>query len=314
MAYAVDPEVDVAMTAMAEALGEVEAPARDDVKALRDNGDKTLTYLSGLVPPSPNVRTTHFLTTADDGAAISLRWYTRNDESPGSAVVYAHGGGMILGSVDHYHTWVAWYVEQTGIPFLAVEYRLAPEVAGTTPMTDTFAGLRWLIDNASAHGVDPARIAIMGDSAGGGIAAGVASLARERTIPLAHQLLIDPMLDDQAPADAALAPFATWSSGDNYTGWHALLGDAYGTDDVSCVSAPARLTDHTGLPPAYIEVGELDLFRDEDIAYARALSRAEIQVEFHLHPGGPHGYDRMAPTSDLARRVFADRIRVLRSI
>lgn len=314
MTYVVDPEVEAAITALRERFGEAEPPERDDIKALRAGADTELTFLSSIVPPAPNVRTAHFLTTADDGSAISLRWYTRDDESPGSAVVYVHGGGMVLGSVDYYHTWVAWYVELTGIPFLAVEYRLAPEVTGTTPMTDTFAAVRWLIEHASEHGVDPARIAIMGDSAGAGIAAGVTILARERNIPLAHQILIYPMLDDQIPPQPALEPFVTWTWEQNWTCWHALLGDSLGTDAVSPVAAPARLTDHSGLPPAYVEVGDLDLFRDENIAYALALTRAEVPVEFHLRPGAPHGYDRLAPLSDLAQRAFADRIRVLRTL
>ncbi|HEX4721305.1 MAG TPA: alpha/beta hydrolase [Pseudonocardiaceae bacterium] len=314
MTYALDPEIEAVVVAFAEAIGEVKVPALDDVQAQRDNADITLTYLDKFVPPAPNVRTTSFEAIADDGTGIEVRWYAKADSSPGSAVVYAHGGGMILANVDYYNAWVAWYVERTGIPFLSVEYRRAPEVKGTTPMRDTFAALRWLIEHAAELGVDPARIVLMGDSAGGGIMAGVSILARDNGIAIAHQVLIYPMLDDRADPQPALADFATWTYDDNYTGWHALLDENIGGDDVSPIAAPARLTDCAGLPPAYIEVGDLDIFRDEDIAYAQKLSRAQVQVEFHLHTGAPHGFDRFAPTSALAQRAFDDRIRVLKSV
>lgn len=314
MTYALDPETEAVIVAFNEQFADVEVPARDDWKALRDNADITLTFLDTLVPPAPNVQTTSFEATADDGTGIEVRWYTKAGSSPGSAVVYAHGGGMILASVDYYSSWVAWYVELTGIPFLSVEYRLAPDATGTMPMRDAFAALRWLIDHAAELGVDPARIAVMGDSAGGGIMAGVSILARDNGIPVARQILIYPMLDDRADPQPALAEFATWTYDDNYTGWHALLGEDVGGDNVSPIAAPARLTDCAGLPPAYIEVGDLDIFRDEDMAYAQKLSRAEVQVEFHLHTGAPHGFDRFAPTSSLAQRAFGDRIRVLKSV
>lgn len=111
-----------------------------------------------------------------------------------------------------------------------------------------------------------------------------------------------------------IAPYALWSYDDNLTAWPALLGDAAGGPDVPATAAPARLEDASGLPPAYVEVGQLDVFRDEDLAYATKLSRAGVPVEFHLHPGAPHEFDSIAFDSDVARRAIADRVRVLRSI
>jgi acetyl esterase/lipase len=120
------------------------------------------------------------------------------------------------------------------------------------------------------------------------------------------------MLDDRnTEPDPALAPFAAWSYDDNYTGWHALLGDAIGGTDVPQYAAPARTADLSGVPPTYVEVGELDIFRDESIDYARRIAKAGTSVELHVHPGCPHAFDHMAPGSDVARRSRADRLRAL---
>jgi acetyl esterase/lipase len=156
----------------------------------------------------------------------------------------------------------------------------------------------------------------MGDSAGGGLAAGVTILSRDRGGPaLSHQLLIYPMLDDRTTApDPYLAPFAGWSYDDNATGWDALLGAGHEQRNIDPTGAPGRLKDARGLPPAYIEVGQLDIFRDEDLRYALTLSRAGVPVELHLHPGVPHEYDAIASDADVSRRAQADRDRVLRSL
>jgi acetyl esterase/lipase len=181
---------------------------------------------------------------------------------------------------------------------------------------DCYAALRWLADNAAGLGVDPTRIAVMGDSAGGGLAAGVALLARDRGGPaLAQQLLIYPMLDDRAHTpDPQLLPFLTWTYDDNVTGWAALLGESTGTDTVSAYAAPARASDLTGLPATYIDVGDLDIFRDEDILYARRLSDAGVPTELHLHPGCPHAFEALVRDADVSRRAISDRVRRLRSL
>jgi acetyl esterase/lipase len=310
-----DPETATILAELEQRFADVPIPERGDWKTLRDNGNANQKYLATLVPSAPDVRSTSFFTTTEDGASIELRWYTKDGANPGSAVVYLHGGGLIIANIELYGPWVSWYVAMTGVPFLSVEYRLAPEVTGTTPAEDAFAGLTWLIAHAAELGVDPSRVAIMGDSAGGGIAAGAAIIARDRQVPLARQILVYPMLDDREPTpQAAIEPFLTWTHDNNYTGWHALLGDDLGGADVSPVAAPARLTDFTGLAPAYLDVGDLDIFRDEDIAYAQQLARAGVPVELHVYPGAPHGFERFAPHSALARRAMAERARVLRAL
>ena len=251
--------------------------------------------------------------TVDDGTDIAARWYKRGNERPGSAVVYAHGGGMIAGNLDVYDAVVAEYVAATGVPFLSVAYRLAPEAQGPRPARDVFAAVQWLSDLASELGVEPNRIAVMGDSGGGGVAASAAIIARDLGVGLARQILIYPMLDDRTLDAGAVAPFLTWTSDMNFTGWSARLGEQFGADGVLPASAPARLTNFRGLAPAYIEVGDLDIFRSESVSYAQQLAAADVPIELHVHPGAPHGFERFAPASQLAQRAMHDRKRAIRS-
>jgi len=222
---------------------------------------------------------------------------------------------MILGNLDVYDFVLSEYVSLSGTPFLSVDYRLAPEAKLEMLAEDVFSGITWLIENAIELCIDPNRIAVMGDSGGGCPVAGAAIMARDRNLVLARQILIYPMLDDRnLIPDSYIEPFLTWSYDSNFTAWSALLGDQLGTANISPIVAPGRLEDFSGLAPAYIEVGELDIFRDEDISYAQNLAKAGIPVELHVHPGAPHGYDRLAPNSRLTQRAMNDRIRVIKSI
>jgi acetyl esterase/lipase len=315
MTYELDPEIATVLAAALEQSAHLPVVARGDWKTLRERGNIGQAYLASLAPPFPDVQLTSFSTTTEDGIQLELRWYSRKNAAPGSAVIYIHGGGMILGILDTYDAVVSAYVTATGVPFLAVNYRLAPEVHDTTLAEDAFAGVTWLMAHASHLGVEPHRIAIMGDSGGGGVAAGAAILARERQVALARQILIYPMLDDQnLVPNPLLAPFATWTYEQNETAWNAVLDGKQGSERVSPIAAPARLTDFGSLAPAYIEVGDLDIFRDEDIAYAQLLARAGVPVELHVHPGVPHGFERFAPNSKVARRAMNDRMRVIQSL
>lgn len=316
MTFVLDPEVAAALAPMAEAMADATPPPVGDVQTRRASLNAMLAQADSVQPMPPDVTITDYHTVTEDGASILLRWYAKDGASPGSAALYLHGGGMILGSVDIFDGLVARYVSRSGVPMLSVDYRLAPEHPHPTPVEDAYAGLQWLGEHAAELGVDPARIAVMGDSAGGGLAAAVALIVRDRGGPIvARQILLFPMLDDRnTTPDPEIVPFAVWSYDDNITGWGALLGDDAGGPDVSAYAAPARATDLTGLPAAYIEVGQLDIFRDEALEYAKGLSRAGVPVEFHLHPGAPHEYDGLAFESDVARRATADRLRVLASL
>ena len=284
-----------------------------DAHALREILDQGLAQMSGL-PAMPEVSAeTHELTTAD-GHGLKLRWYKRAGSSPGSAVVYLHGGAMLAGSVDLYDPLVRMYVDWTGVPFLAVDYRLAPEFPAGTSAMDALCGLQWLLERSPELGVDPRRIAVMGDSAGGGVAAAVAVLARDNGIGLAKQILLYPMLDDRntVPDPHLSASPTMFSYPFNLTAWSAVLGEAMGTDAVPPTAAPARNTDFTDLAPAYIEVGEMDIFRDEDVAYAQALWRSGVSTELHVHPGFPHAFDVLLIGDELGNRHKEEKIRLLR--
>jgi acetyl esterase/lipase len=274
-----------------------------------------MTASYAVVGSPSDVTISDYQVTVGDGSIIAARLYKPTAASKGGGVIYLHGGGMICGSVDIYDPMIRHYADLSGVPFLSVDYRLAPEYVGTRPAQDCFDVTRWFYENAEKFHVDPNRIAVMGDSAGGGLAASVAIQARDAGIHLARQILIYPMLDDRNTTPrGALELAATWSYDDNFTGWNALLGTATGGDSVSPTAAPARLADFEELAPAYVEVGELDIFRAECVAYATSLAEADVSCELHVHPGAPHGYEWIAPESELFRRVIAERMRVVRSL
>jgi acetyl esterase/lipase len=194
-----------------------------------------------------------------------------------------------------------------GIVGVSVEYRLAPEHPYPAPLEDCYRGLKWIYDHAAEIGVDPDRIGIAGVSAGGGLAAALALVARDRgEVPVAFQLLDCPMLDDrQQTVSSQLDGLAVWSKESNTFGWRSYLGDLYGTNEIPYTAAPARCDDLSKLPPAFVSVGTVDGFRDEDIAYATRLNQAGVPCELHVYPGACHGY-QIAVESAIARRSQRD--------
>ncbi|MGW6521366.1 alpha/beta hydrolase [Streptomyces sp. NPDC054962] len=316
MSLGFDLEFAQVFAPMAEAMSHAMPPAVGDVPARRAIWEPIIGAASAAQPIPTDVTTAEHHATAADGTQITMRWYAKTGAAAGPAVLFFHGGGYIFGHIDLFDGPVSRYVSASGVPMLSVEYRRAPEHPFPTPLEDAYAALCWLHEHADELGVERGRIAVMGDSAGGGLAAALSILTRERGGPaIARQILLMPMLDDRTTTpDPHIEPYLLWSYEDSRTAWPALLGDAAGRPDVPATAAPARLQDATGLPPAYTEVGQLDAFRDEDLAYATKLSRAGVPVEFHLHPGVPHEFDSIAFTTDVARRAIADRVRVLASL
>lgn len=314
MTFTLDPGLAAALAPfMTGEPGPTEIPG--DWQSIRDNVAVGQAALGALVPSFPEVTQSVFTTTRADGTEMNLYWFAPAERSSSAAVVHAHGGGMVAASVALFAPYIAQYVALSGVPILSIEYRLAPEGRDTDLAEDVFTGLMWLTEHHTELDVDPERIGLFGESAGAGIAAGVAILARDRGVPVAQQVLIYPMLDDRTVVpDPQLDGIANWTYVSNQTGWGALLGKSRGTDSVSPIAAPGRLTDFAGLPAAYIEVGALDIFRDEDIRYAMNLLTAGVSTELHVHPGLLHGFDQFAPTADVTKRSLADRVRVLRSI
>jgi acetyl esterase/lipase len=219
-------------------------------------------------------------------------------------VIYSiHGGGYIIGSYDMDDLKFDRWCQKLGCVGVSVEYRLAPETPYPGPLDDCYAGLKWTYDHAAEIGADPAHIGIAGVSAGGGLTAALALLARDRgEVPLCFQLLECPMLDDtQTTSSSCLDGLPIWSREANTFGWKSYLGDLYGTDDIPAYAAATRATDLTGLPSALVIVGGADGFRDEDITYALRLNQAGVPTELHVLPGAPHGV-MMFAGSTIAKR------------
>jgi acetyl esterase/lipase len=231
------------------------------------------------------------------------------------ALLWIHGGGYVLGSVAR-DDLVAMHLAKVAQCVVAsVEYRLAPEYPFPAPVEDCYAALKWLSAQSATLGVDTSRLAIGGASAGGGLAAGLALLTRDRAeVELAFQLLIYPMIDDRnlAPASETVLDTLVWTRENNRMGWRAYLGREPGGANVSPYAAAARATDLTGLPSAYIPVGDLDLFLDENITYAQRLLAAGVPTELHVYPGAFHGFNGFVPSAEVSRRFNADRDHALK--
>jgi acetyl esterase/lipase len=232
---------------------------------------------------------------------VTLRIFQpRGLARPAPALFWIHGGGMIVGSPEQDDRRNAAFARELGITVAAVRYRLAPEHPDPAPIEDAYAGLVGLVARAGELGIDPKRIAIGGASAGGGIAAGLALLAHDRgEVTPVFQLLVYPMLDDRTTmkAGSEVPKVRVWTTGSNRYGWKSYLGSAVGGPDVSPYAAPARRDDLHGLPPAWIGVGTLDLFHDEDVEYARRLTAADVACELVTIPGAFHGFDALFPTA-----------------
>jgi acetyl esterase/lipase len=259
------------------------------------------------VPAPPSTTTLFHDERVDD--AVQVRVYSPPDPSPPRPCVYwIHGGGYIMGSALTVDARLNSWVESLGCVVIAVDYRLAPEHSYPAALSDCYDGLRWSIAHAAELGVDPERIVVAGASAGGGLAAALALLTRDRgEVALAHQILIYPMLDDRGVTPSSgMEGAPVWGRAANRLGWRAYLGSHASTTDVPVYAVPARATDLAGLPPAFIAVGSADLFRDESIDYASRLLASGVPAELHVYAGAPHGFDVIFPRAGVSRRCEAD--------
>ncbi|MFE4722986.1 alpha/beta hydrolase, partial [Streptomyces sp. NPDC056728] len=231
---------------------------------------------------------------------------------------YMHGGAMVMGN--------AWSVlprilrewaQPLDMAVISVEYRLAPGAQYPEPLEDCYAGLVWAAAHAAELDIDPDRIIIGGKSAGGGLSAALALLARDRGGPEPlGQLLLCPMLDDRGSTFSGrqMSGLGLWDLTSNATAWQALLGDRYGAEDLPPYAAPSRAVDLSQLPPAYIDVGSAEMFRDEGVAYAGAIWQAGGQAELHVWPGAYHGFDSVAPKAALSQDARNARTRWLQRL
>ncbi len=288
-----------------------------DIPATRRAREEMAKAQMAKAPPITGITTMDRQVPGPDGQ-VFVRLYQpteRPDTLP--ALLWIHGGGYVLGSVEWDDLLASHLAKTAQCVVASVEYRLAPEHPFPAPVEDCYAALKWLATHTGELGVTPSRIAIGGASAGGGLAAGLALLTRDRAeVELAFQLLIYPMIDDRnvAPASATRPDTFVWTRENNLMGWHAYLGREPGGADVSPYAAAARADDLAGLPPAYIPVGDLDLFLDENIEYAQRLLAAGVPTELHVYPGGYHGFNSLAPGAEVAQRFNAELDEALRRI
>jgi acetyl esterase/lipase len=235
---------------------------------------------------------------------------------PLPAVLHIHGGGYVMGVPEFNDARNRQLARDVGCAVLSVDYRLAPETPFPGGIEDCYAALLWLHRHAARIGVDAERIAISGESAGGGLAASLALLARDRgEVPVCFQQLIFPMIDDRTGSVGQAHPYAgefVWTAASNRYAWAALLNDVPGGDSVSAYAAASRAPNLAGLAPAFIAVGALDLFVDEDIDYARRLIHAGVPTELHVYPGAFHGYQMFAPHARVTRQAEQDAAAAMR--
>lgn len=249
-----------------------------------------------------------------DGSELRVRIYRKIGSTARGALLYVHGGGMIVSSIEDYDERCMHYCTNTGLPIVSVDYPLAPESPYPAQIDDALTALAWMHASADKEGWDAARIGVGGDSAGGGLTAGTVLKNRDtEQLPLACQMLVYPMLDDRNVVPDRRFPkqFQIWTYVDNETGWDAYLSGLPDRADVPIYAAPSRATDLSGLPPTYIDTGTLDIFHDEDIAYAKKMIADGVDVEGHIWNGAPHGFDYFAFDSSLAKRAWDARFAFL---
>ena len=246
---------------------------------------------------------------------------TMDAGAPRPGILHLHGGGLIIGSATQGDPLCRRLADELGAVAASADYRMPPEHPYPTPLDDAYAALQWL---AAQPDVDPERIAVIGESAGGGLAASLALLARDRgEIALAGQVLAYPMLDDRTDSPAAAHPrlLRLWNGPSNRLGWGMYLGAGTKGPEATPLDAatleravPARRADLSGLPPTWIGVGTLDLFRSEDVEYARRLTEAGVPTELHVIPGAYHGFDASEPTAAVSRDFVARQVDALRGM
>lgn len=313
-----DPELAAALAAVGEELPSTITPDMVPLMRQRHLGrapaaDEALTLDGAFVEER------HSAPGPDGGPDVPLLvWRPTGAAAPAGVLYWIHGGGMVMGT--HRGPDIPRHLEmahELGMALVSVDYRLAPEHPHPAPSEDCYAGLVWVAGNARRLGVDPGRLVVAGVSAGGGLAAAVALMARDRGGPaLLGQMLRCPMLDDRNDSVSArqLEGVGVWDRVSNDTGWTALLGGLRGGPGVSPYAAPARAGDLSGLPAAFLDVGSAETFRDEVVDYASGIWQAGGEAELHVWPGGFHSFDGLVPDAALSRCADAQRLPWLRRL
>lgn len=284
--------------------------------------DEVRTHFAAMMDAAPSVnienvsvKEIHILT--DDGFQMrALMYNPENNGQKRPALLHIHGGGFVIGNPEMNDGRNQGIADEIGAVIVSIDYRLAPEHPAPRSVEDCYSGLKWLFDNTDKYDIDIDKIAIYGESGGGGLAAALAILARDRNeVSIIHQFLIYPMIDEKSALNENANPFTgefIWTREDNYYGWKSILGFEPGSQKPSPYVAASSVASTEGLPPTYICVGSLDLFLDENIAYAQRLVRSGIPTEMHIYPSAYHGFDMFAPDTALSKQFEIDFRRALK--
>lgn len=269
------------------------------------------------LPPFPEtVEVSERYVPGPDGAPeVRVKLYRRREGAKlRPAILHLHGGGYIMGNPEFMGPQCALWADAFDAVVIAPAYRLGPETSYPGNIEDAYATLAWAAGQAGELGIDTGRIAVAGESAGGGLAAALALLVRDRgEYRFCHQQLIFPMIDDRTAIRADLSPVFgefVWNNQSNYFGWASLLGQPPGGPDVSPYAAAARAEDLSGLRPVFMSTGALDLFTEENLDYARRLMAAGVPVELHVYPGAPHAFMQV-PEASVTRAYLRDAMAAL---
>ncbi|GAA1562194.1 alpha/beta hydrolase [Kribbella hippodromi] len=306
--YAYDPELIPRIPALAG----VDFTDYKAVRAAESSYGPVLQY----EPPTPVV-TTDLAVEGPEGAPdVPVRVYRPSGHGDGlPGMLYLHSGGFVAGTVAQVDPVILRISAEVGVVVVSVEYRLAPENPFPAGLDDCYAVLAWAAKYAAELGIDPQRLAVCGHSAGGGLAAALALLARDRGGPaICFQYLGVPEIDDRLDTPSMLAYVDTpiWNRRFAEFSWDSYLGvGKRGSDNVSPYAAPARAEDLSGLPPAFVTACQFDPLRDEDIRYAQRLAQANVPAELIVYPGAIHGTE-LVEEATIARRMSGDMIATLR--
>lgn len=258
-----------------------------------------------------------FIQGQDNRTKIRLRIYKpKNASALTPALLWFHGGGYVIGNPEMDDFGCIEFVRELGITVVSVDYRLAPKHPFPAGLDDAHAALKWVVLHSQELGINPNRIAVGGESAGGGLAAALAQLTHDQQeIKLVFQLLVYPMFDDRTVlrTDIDDSNNVTWTQKSNRFGWESYLGGECGAEDVPAYSVPARRKDLAGLPPAWVGVGSLDIFHDEDVSYAQRLKEYGVECEIVTVPGAFHGFDRFDLQLPIVQEFHKSKIAALRS-
>ena len=302
--HLVDPQLLAALEAVPSF--EVTADTLDEIRP-------QIAEMKVPAPPAPETTVEERFIPRSDGTSVRVLIYAPKRPSRTGGLVWLHGGGMIMANPDANEAQSRYLAQIAGCVVVAVDYRLAPENPYPAGLDDCYAALRWMHETAAEELNFPReRIAVAGESGGGGLAAGLTLLARDRgEFALSAQFLQYPMLDDRTGTDADPdpMPFAgefVWTKVSNHFAWSSVLGREPGGTDVTVYAAPGRAQSLAGLPPTSIFIGDLDLFIGENFRYARNLIQNGVPTDLHVYPGTYHGFISFAQDADVSKRAFQE--------